>query len=118
MLIALIIVSVLLVIMAYFYATTRINNWHLCQEFGEIMLKAHEDYVALEQGRDEETEAYEQQYLSFMETIGNQSNAIDSYIEDLHILVRIAEKHYSVCLPDLADEDREAFEKIKASVLL
>src|SRR6478735_56069 len=76
------------------------------------------EYRALEEGRDEESEAYEQQYLSFMETIGNQSTAIDSYIEDLHFLVKIGEKHFEHCLPDLSETEQEKFFGIRDSVLL
>lgn len=81
-------------------------------------MESEDNYKALEQGRDEESEAYEQQYLSFMETIENQSTAIDSYIEDLLFLVRLVEKHYDECLPDLGDAAHDQFSKIRTQILL
>lgn len=86
--------------------------------YGKFM-EEKEAYKALEQGRDEESDSYEQQFLTFNEILGNQSTAIDSYIEDLHFLVGLVGNHYEHCLPNLADvADRERFEAIKAGVLL
>jgi len=78
------------------------------------------EYRALEEGRDEESEAYEQQYLSFMETIGHQSTAIDSYIEDLHFLVGVVRTHYDDCLPNVGfdEEDRKRFSGIEQGINL
>lgn len=73
-------------------------------------MKLRENYSALEQGRDEESEAYEQQFLSFSEILEQQSKTID-FLKETEL------DHFKWCLPDLltiddyvllANEDEES----------
>jgi len=120
MVVAVIILAIAVVVLAYFYATVRINNHYLCVDFGNVVEQKDRDYAALEQGRDEESDSYEQQFLTFMETIENQSTAINSYIEDLHFLVGIVRTHMDDCLPVISGdlEDRERFLAIEQGIIL
>lgn len=72
----------------YDTAINMISDWRLKFEESEA------NYKALEQGRDEESEAYEMQFLSFSETLEAQANAIQSLGQQL-------ETHDWCCLPRL-----------------
>lgn len=63
-------------------------NQHLLED----ITKHFADYRALEQGRDEESEAYEMQFLTFSETLESQSHAIEKLNEAL-------DDHDKFCLP-------------------
>lgn len=115
---SLIIIIVLLILLLASMTGMNLKNVQLAEHWYAQWKKSDDDYQALEQGRDEESEAYEQQYLSFMDTIEHQSTAISSYIEDLLFLVDLVGKHYDDCLPDLGDDKQKRYEAIRSQILL
>lgn len=116
----LIILIVLLILLLGVMTGMNFRNVNIANFWFAEWQNSEKNYKALEQGRDEESEAYEQQYLSFQEIISNQSTAIDSYIEDLHFLVGIVRTHMDDCLPIVQGdmEQRERFLKIEQGILL
>lgn len=123
----LIVVIVLLMVLLAVMTGLNLTNVKRCEAQYENskhwftkFMEQQEAYRALEVGRDEESDSYEQQFLSFQEMIHNQSNAIDSYIEDLHFLVGIVRTHLDDCLPVVAGDasQRERFIGIEQAVLL
>lgn len=82
-------------------------------------LASTEDYVALEQGRDEESSDYEQLYLSQQEMIVNRDFRIRGLEEDRQALFVLYMWHEMHCLPDLevlavgGIIDKEQIEDIK-----
>lgn len=64
-----------------------------------LLVEAQNDYQALERGRDEETEAYEQMYLSNAETIGAQGLALRHANEDIAEMDLEITAHRQHCLP-------------------
>lgn len=71
------------------------------------VLELNKNYAALEQGRDEESEAYEMQFLSFKEEIGALRNSNASYIDDLRAVNELAVRCYETCLPSVVKDPEE-----------
>lgn len=100
-----------------------LKNADLCRTWQEY-------YAKLETGRDEETEAFQQEFLTMAEGLDRQRSQINRMIdhqmetqsklnkarEDLEFTANVAEKHYDHCLPDVNDPDREKFEAIMFAV--
>lgn len=121
MIATIIILSIVILLLLLLLASVvgmNLKNVEMCKGWQNMYQQLHNEYRGLEQGRDEESEAYEQQYLSFMDTVESQATAIGSYIEDLHFLVSIGEKHFENCLPDMGEKDQERFFKIRETVIL
>lgn len=116
MLIALmVILLVLIAVMAYLYYRLDLAYKRMHIRYSRLVMglqtelaQSEKNYKALEQGRDEETEAYEQQYLSLYEELDAKTLAITSYIEDLNFLVPLARKHLDHCLPMVQENEAEA----------
>lgn len=70
------------------------NKWYKSEL--EI-IQSERRYEALEQGRDEESEAYEQQFLSFQDVLGDQTKVIEE-------LEAIRVDHDVFCLPWLGND--------------
>lgn len=69
----------------------------------ELQLSTAEtDYADLMRGRDEESEAYEQMYLSNQDTIEAMSLTLDYKNDQLRTMSEIVRIHEQGCLPDLA----------------
>lgn len=87
----------------------------------EALVEAAEDYVALETGRDEETESYQQIILTMEETAVTQDNHIE-YLRnerqiletDMATLVYEHKKHHESCLPDFMAMRQEVLDNIAA----
>ena len=67
----------------------------------KMLVDAYSDYVALEKGRDEESEAYEQMYLSWQEGTVRRDGTISTLQKDREVLFSITMWHELHCLPDL-----------------
>lgn len=59
------------------------------------------EYQALEAGNFELADSYEQQFLSFKETIGQLCNGAEADRRDIRRLIRIVARHDEKCLPTL-----------------
>lgn len=66
-----------------------------------LFMEAKENMEASEIGRDEETEAYEQMYLSHTERIQSLIHQRDMLSQDRQLLFAMAIWHEMHCLPDL-----------------
>ena len=66
-----------------------------CSYYDARLEKARNDYAALEQGRDEESDSYEQQFLTFREILGAQSEALEEQQKELDF-------HRENCLPHIS----------------
>jgi len=66
-----------LAIFVRLYIRARRNNRELCLSSNSALRQMQAEYHALEEGRDEETEAYEQMYLSHSERIVGLENALE-----------------------------------------
>lgn len=78
--------------------------------YAELVEQQKQDYHALEIGRDEESEAYEMQFLSFQEQIQAKDNTIKLLTEEAKEMVdkiedldREVQHHREVCLPMVAE---------------
>jgi len=70
-------------------------TWH------NLFMEARENYKALEEGRDEESEAYEQLYLSWSEQTERRDGIISTLQKDRQVLFAVYMWHEMHCLPDL-----------------
>lgn len=66
------------------------------QEQGLMLVQKDQDYAALDQGMEEQADAYEQDFLTFKETITDKSASIV-------ILKKMVAEHYDWCLPGVHD---------------
>lgn len=94
MLIAVIILAIVVIFLAYLAIRWRLELNH-----------QYHSYFALETGMDEVQENLEQQYLSLVEAI-DKNRAQAEYIQtlqvDLETIHRVAEHHSDNCIPDYA----------------
>lgn len=104
LIIAFILLAVAWIIMTILYfsqkkATKRqyVNSQFWFMKFDE----AQENYNALETGRDEESESYEQLYISYEEKIKSLSSENSTLLDDRQMLFVVAMWHEMHCLPDL-----------------
>lgn len=113
LIIALVIITLLLVLIVASLVGSNATHATLANKWASLYAECDADYIALEQGRDEESEAYEMQFLSFQETIEHQNTALAAYVEDFHFLVEIIDD-----FPEIIDaETKVKFEEIKKHVL-
>lgn len=75
---------------------------------GWLHRKCEANYAALEQGRDEETDCYQQDILDLIDSVEKRDTAIkylqqaiDEKNEELEVLRRIVVEHDRNCLPSL-----------------
>lgn len=96
--------------------TEEINRLHeiiIAQTEENRQLK--ENYHALEIGRDEESDSYEQQFLTFKETIQALENARDSYILDVLEKDHLIEHHAKNCHGIVEDSVELIMERLRPS---
>jgi len=70
-----------------------------------LLNQSIEDYKALEAGRDEETESYEQMFLSFQDSVMNLAAANEVLRQDRDLLFVAYINHEQNCLPVFGESD-------------
>lgn len=85
----------------YLNNKSRRQYMHRTNMLRDLLITAYSDYNALERGRDEEQEAYEQMYLSHMERILQLESNLEVVKEDRQLAFVLAVWHEMHCLPDL-----------------